>query len=308
MANPKATGGTHELRETYATEIVELARLETNVYSDFSEDYDKDEVTGQIKVPTRDGDVTVSDYDVKNGVALTQSKTEYIDLPLDKAYAVNELIDGYEAEAVPDNLKAQRLESAGYALGTKQENDAIDCLVKKGTTSKNTTALTASTAYKTISDEIINMKKRGMKVAKMKVVISADVEALLLSDDKFANTASQLGAELVREGVIGKIGGVAVKPNYFLPANVEFIVYDTRYCQKAMIWKKDPSIEDIKDGKHIGASALQGRSVGGLMVTNALGVEVKTVATTPVTPPTTGGGTQGQSDNQTENSDNQPTE
>lgn len=308
MANPKATGGTHELRETYATEIVELARLETNVYSDFSEDYDKDEVTGQIKVPTRDGDVTVSDYDVKNGVALTQSKTEYIDLPLDKAYAVNELIDGYEAEAVPDNLKAQRLESAGYALGTKQENDAIDCLVEEGTTSKNTTALTASTAYKTISDEIINMKKRGMKVAKMKVVISADVEALLLSDDKFANTASQLGAELVRKGVIGKIGGVAVKPNYFLPANVEFIVYDTRYCQKAMIWKKDPSIEDIKDGKHIGASALQGRSVGGLMVTNALGVEVKTVATTPVPPPTTGGGTQGQGDSQAENSDNQPTE
>lgn len=286
MANPKATGGTHELRETYATEIVELARLETNVYNDFSEDYDKDEVTGQIKVPTRDGDVTVSDYDVKNGVALTQSKTEYIDMPLDKEYAVNELIDGYEAEAVPDNLKAQRLESAGYALATKQEADAIDCLVEEGTTSSKTTKLTANTAYKAISDEIINMKKRGMKVAKMKIVISADIEALLLSDEKFANTAGQLGAELVREGVIGKIGGVAVKPNYFLPENVEFIIYDTRYCQKAMIWKKDPSIEDIKDGKHIGASALQGRSVGGLMVTNALGVEVKTNGTTaPETPP-----------------------
>lgn len=275
MANPKATGGTHELRETYATEIVELARLETNVYNDFSEDYDKDEVTGQIKVPTRDGDVTVSDYDIKEGVELTQSQTEYVDLPLDKAYAVNELIDGYEAEAVPDNLKAQRLESAGYALATKQEADAIACLVNGGTTSGNTAKLTADTAYKAISDEIINMKKRGMKVAKMKIVISANVETLLLSDEKFANTAGQLGAELVREGVIGKIGGVVVKPNYFLPEDVDFIVYDTRYCQKAMIWKKDPSIEDIKDGKHIGASALQGRSVGGLKVTNALGVEVK---------------------------------
>lgn len=275
MANPKATGGTHELRETYATEIVELARLETNVYNDFSEDYDKDEVTGQIKVPTRDGDVKVSDYDIKNGVELTQSQTEYIDMPLDKEYAVNELIDGYEAEAVPDNLKAQRLESAGYALATKQEADAIDCLVEEGTTSEDTEVLTVDTAYKAISDEIINMKKRGMKVAKMKIVISADVEAMLLSDEKFANTAGQLGAELVREGVIGKIGGVAVKPNYFLPEDVEFIVYDTRYCQKAMIWKKNPTIEDIKDGKHIGASALQGRSVGGLMVTNALGVEIK---------------------------------
>lgn len=275
MANPKATGGTHELRETYATEIVELARLETNVYNDFSEDYDKDEVTGQIKVPTRDGDVKVSDYDIKNGVELTQSQTEYIDMPLDKEYAVNELIDGYEAEAVPDNLKAQRLESAGYALATKQEADAIDCLVEEGTTSEDTEALTVDTAYKAISDEIINMKKRGMKVAKMKIVISADVEAMLLSDEKFANTAGQLGAELVREGVIGKIGGVAVKPNYFLPEDVEYVVYDTRYTQKAMIWKKNPTIEDIKDGKHIGASALQGRSVGGLMVTNALGVQIK---------------------------------
>ena len=275
MANPKAEGGTHELRETYAKEIVELARLETNIYNDFSTDYEQDEATGQIKVPTRDGDVKVSDYDVKNGVELTQSATEYIDMPLDKAYAVNELIDGYEADAVPDNIKAQRLESAGYALGVKQENDAIEALVKGGTVSQNTDDLTVETVYKTISADVINMKKRGMKVAKMKIAISADVEALLLADEKFANTAGALGAELVREGVIGKINGVAVKPNYFLPENVDYVIYDTRYAQKAMVWKKAPAIKDLADGTHIGASALQGRSVGGLLITNKLGVEIK---------------------------------
>ena len=57
--------------------------------------------------------------------------------------------------------------------------------------------------------------------------------------------------------------------------DVEFIIYDKRFCQKYEVWKAEPSVEDIKDGKHIKASALQGRQVGGLMVTNALGVQIK---------------------------------
>lgn len=82
--------------------------------------------------------------------------------------------------------------------------------------------------------------------------------------------------ELVREGVIGKIAGVATKPNYLMPANVEFIIYDKRFCQKYEVWKKEPAINSLADGKHIGASALQGRQVGGVMVTNPLGVQIKT--------------------------------
>ena len=81
-----------------------------------------DEVTGQINVPTRNGEVKVSDYDVLNGIELTQSATDYLPLPIDKDYGVNELIDGYEAQAVPDNLVAQRIESAGYSIGMKKEN------------------------------------------------------------------------------------------------------------------------------------------------------------------------------------------
>lgn len=186
------------------------------------------------------------------------------------------VIDGYEAEAVPDNLRANRIEAAGYSLGLKKENMAIAELVAKGTKSSDTTALTEADAYKKIAAEIANMKKRNMEVASMRVVINADTELLLLTDSKFANTAGTLGAELVREGVIGKINGVAVKPNYLLPEGIEFIIYDKRFAQKYEVWSVEPSINDIKDGKHIGASALQGRQVGGLMVTNALGVQVKT--------------------------------
>lgn len=276
MANAIATNGTHKRRETYANEVLAMAKSKVNIYDDFSTDYEIDGATGQINVPTRSAEVTISDYDILNGVQLTQSATDYIVLPINKNYAINELIDGYEAEAVPDNIRANRIEAAGYSLGLKKENLAIAELVAKGTKSNDTDALTEADAYKKISAEIANMKKRNMEVASMIVVVSADTELLLLTDSKFANTAGTLGAELVREGVIGKINGVAVKPNYSLPEGVEFIIYDKRFTQKYEVWSFEPSINDIKDGKHIGASALQGRQVGGLMVTNALGVQVKT--------------------------------
>jgi len=276
MANPIAKNGTHNRRETYANEVLAMAKSKVNVYEDFSTDYEIDGATGQINVPTRSAEVTISDYDILNGVELTQSATDYIPLAIDQNYAINELIDGYEAEAVPDNLRANRIEAAGYSMGLKKENLAISALVEKGTTSSDTTPLTEADAYKKIASEIANMKKRNMEVASMRVVVSADTELLLLTDDKFANTSGQLGAELVREGVIGKINGVAVKPNYLLPENVEFVVYDKRFAQKYEVWSVEPSINNLADGKHIGASALQGRQVGGLTVTNALGVQVKT--------------------------------
>lgn len=274
MANPIATNGTHYRKETYADQVLTIARSEMNLYEDFSTDYEKDEVTGQINVPTRAGEVVVSDYDILNGITLSQSATAYLPLPIDKDYGINELVDGYEAAAVPDNLRAQRVESAGYSIGITKENYAIAAL-KTGTVSADTTPLTAETVYNKIAAEVSNMKKRNMKVSSMRIAVSADTELLLLTDAKFANTASTIGAELIREGVIGKINGVYVKTNYLMGDDIEFIVYDKRFCQKYEIWKAEPSFEDIKDGKHIKASALQGRMVGGLMVTNLLGVQIK---------------------------------
>lgn len=273
MANALGTG-THKRKETYANEVLAIARAETNLYDDFSTDYEKDEVTGQIMVPTRNGEVQVTEYDIKDGIKLTQSATDYLPLPIDKDYAINELVDGYEAEAVPDNLKAQRIDSAAYSIGMTKEQFAVAALLE-GTVSSDTSDLTAANVYAKIIAEIKNMKKRNMKPSYMRVAISAEVEELLLTDEKFSNTAGTLGAELVREGVIGKIGGVATKPNYLMGDDVDFIIYDKRFCQKYEVWKKEPSFEDLRDGAHIGASALQGRQVGGLMVTNKLGVQVK---------------------------------
>lgn len=275
MANPIATNGTHKSQEKYTNEIVPLIRQEFSIRNDFSRDFEGDPTVGAVKVPTRNGDVKLSDYDILNGIKMTQSATDYIDILINKEKAFSELIDGYEADVVPDNIRAQRIESAGYVVGKALEESAINALIEGGTKSEDTTPLTEKDVYKKIAKEINNMKKRGIKVSEMRVAISADTELLLLTDEKFSNTSSSLGAELVREGVIGKVAGVATKPCYLLPEDVEFVIYAKRWCQSIDAWKAETAINPIQDGEHVKASALQGRMVYRDVVTNALAVQIK---------------------------------
>ena len=55
---------------------------------------------GKVKIPVRDTEVTVKAYDKATGVDLEIGNTTYIDLDIDQDMAVNELIDGYDAEAM----------------------------------------------------------------------------------------------------------------------------------------------------------------------------------------------------------------
>jgi len=279
MANAIAINGTHKRQERYADTIVKLMRKEFNIRNEFSRDYEGNPVSGAVNVPTRNGDITLSDYDILNGITMTQSATDYLQILVDGHKAFSELVDGYEAEAVPDNLKAQRLESAAYVTGKALEMSAIKALTDGGTIEASTSATTEDNVYKTIATSVKNLKARGIPTDGLRIAVSADVELKLLTDSKFANTAGTLGAELVRNGVIGKINGVQVKPNYLLPAEVEYIVYAPAWCQAIDEWKVEPQFKDINDGKHVGASALQGRMVYKDVVTNSLAVQVKTTGT-----------------------------
>lgn len=279
MANAIATNGTHKRQERYADTIVKLMRKQFNIRNEFSRDYEGNPTAGAVNVPTRNGDITLSDYDVLNGITMTQSATDYLQVLVDGHKAFSELVDGYEAEAVPDNLKAQRLESAGYVVGKALELSAIKALIDGGTTEASTSATTEDNVYKTIATSVKTLKARGIPTDGLRIAVSAETELKLLTDSKFANTSGSLGAELVRNGVIGKINGVQVKPNYLLPEAVEYIVYAPDWCQAIDEWKVAPTFKDINDGKHVGASALQGRMVYKDIVTNSLAVQIKTTGT-----------------------------
>lgn len=277
MANAIATNGTHERQERYANSIVKLMRPMLKIRNTFSRDYEGKPTAGAVKVPVRNTDVKISDYDVKYGIALSQSATTYKNIPVDNHKAINELIDGYEAEAVPDNLVAQRLESGSYVIASTLEKSAITALTT-GTTESSMADCTTENVYSNIVKDIANIAKLGVDKSRIRVAISYDTETLLLTDQKYSNTASQIGAELAREGVVGRINGVNVIVEDLGQAggkDVEYIVYAIDWCQAIDEWKIMPTINDIKDGKHVGASALQGRMVYTDTVTDAKAVIYK---------------------------------
>ena len=265
-------------------------RPSLKIRNTFSRDYEGSPVAGAVKVPKRDMDVKIVDYDVKSGVELSQSATSYENIPVDNHKAINELIDGYEAQAVPDNLVAQRLESGAYSVAKTLEADAISTLLK-GTASTQENC-TETNVYSNIVKDIAILAKQGVDKNRMYVAIDYATETLLLTDEKYSNTSSQIGAELAREGVVGKINGVKVivedlgkdesekdesQTDKEQPEkDIEYIIYGVDWTQAIDEWAVQPTINNLNDGKHIGASALQGRMVYTDALTNTKAVIVKT--------------------------------
>lgn len=286
MANPiLPLNGTHELQERYAQNIVALKRKQNVIRNFFNTDYEGDPRAGAVKIPKRNTEVAINDYDVVAGVALTTSATTYENVLVDQNKAINELIDGYEASAVPDNIVAQRLDSAAYTIGRTQELSAISALETNGTVEATTTETAAADIYATILESVKNVKTLGIDINDIVVAISDDTWVKLLTDTKFSNTASTIGAELIRQGVVSKIGGAKVVTSSNLKnegtaiGNVitEYIVFATPWASSVEDWKVLPAINPLYDGSHVGASALQGRMVYKDTLLDATTCRVKTI-------------------------------
>ena len=103
----------HEQQARYSN-LVDAKLRSTLVKKDgviFNTRYEGNPTAGVVKIPVRDTEVTVSDYSKANGADATHGDTAYVDLIIDKDKAINEVIDGYDAASVPDNLVADRLDS-----------------------------------------------------------------------------------------------------------------------------------------------------------------------------------------------------
>lgn len=279
MANTVTpTNGTHKRQERYVDAIVELMRPYLYIRNTFSTDYDGAPRAGAVKVPVRNVDVQVQNYDVVSGANLTTSATDYLTIPIEKNQVINELIDNYEAVAVPDNLVAQRLESGAYSIAKTLETDALTVLTTEGnyTASKTQgTDSTASTIYADILKDIAQLKKLGIRADRIRVAIDSETEILLLTDEKFSNSASQIGAELARNGVIGRVNGVNVITEDLSSYGVQYIVYAPDWCKAIDEFTIAPRVVDIKDGAHVGASKLEGRMVYADAVTDKKAVVAK---------------------------------
>ena len=253
----------HELQERYSDLVLAKMRSEL-VLTDgfvFNNDYEGDPKAGSVKIPKRDTEVAVSDYDKANGVAASSGSTEYVTLNITKDKAVNEIIDNYDAEAVPDNLIADRLDSAGYSLAAQVDTDGATALLSGGTP-VNIASLTKSNIYDTIVDIRTAISKAKVpNDGRRYLLVTPDAMSLILKSPEFIS-ASDLGDEVKQQGILGKIAGFLVKEWNDSTANLAMIAGHPRYATRVLEWGVPVHIEDLNgSGKYIGACAVQGRSV-----------------------------------------------
>ena len=237
--------------------------------------YEGNPKAGLVKIPVRDTEVAVSVYDKVNGIAASQAKGTFLPVAIDKDYAVNEIIDGFDAEAVPDNLVADRLDSAGYSLGLQMNSDSTAELLKGGTILADTTALTKASVYDCLVDTRTTLSVNKIPTTGRWVLVTPVIYALLLKSPEFIK-ASNLGDMIVQTGAVGQIAGFTVYEDVTLPAAVDYIAGHSNWCTRVKEWEVPPYIADLKNSdKFVGASAVKGRMIYAHKVTKAAAVIIK---------------------------------
>lgn len=279
----------HNLQEQYSKLIDEKLRA-TLVTKDnliFNSRYEGSPKAGKVKVPVRDTEVEVKAYDKQKGVDITGGSTTYFDLNIDNDEAVNELIDGYDAAAVPDGITVERLDSAAYSLALSMDTKSVRALETTAgiTIAASKTAITDSTAYKAVLAAKRTQSRLGVpNDGKRWLIASPEFMEALMTDDRFIKQGD-LSQELVQSGVVGRIAGYNVfesNNTMFEDTEVvsgkktttEFICGHPNWCHRVQEWSVPVSIKNLTN-TYIGSSAVQGRKVYGIGISKPQTVYVK---------------------------------
>ena len=261
----------HTLQDRYSKLIDKKlqATLVTKSGLIFNDHYEGDATGGKVKIPVRSKNVVVGDYDKANGMELTTGTTTYIDLDLNYDKAVNEIIDGYDKNAVPDDIVAERLDSAGYALGVMEDKISIQELENEGMAYDDERALTKDNIYETIVRMRTMLSEVNVPTTDRWLIVSPEVYGLLLMDTTNFIRQGELSEELIASGAIGRVAGFNVFESSLLSNSAssatEMIAGHPNWCHRVEEWSVPVSVKDLTN-TYIGASAVQGRKIFGVKV------------------------------------------
>lgn len=261
----------HTLQERYTAMVLAKLRKEL-VLKDgvvFNTYYEGDPKAGAVKIPVRDTEVSVRTYNKATGLEVQGGTTTYKTVNITKDYAVNELIDGYEASAVPDGMVAERLDSAGYSMALQLDNDGGAALLAGATEKELAAAASSSNIYDTIVDVRTQMSKANVPNDNRRyLLVTPETLGFILKDKDHFIRASELGDELVQNGIIGRIAGFNVIEWNDSTENLVALAGHPEFATRIHEFSVPVHLQSLAgSGKFIGASAVQGRAVGDHAVT-----------------------------------------
>lgn len=254
----------HESQERYSKLV--LAKLRKNlVLADgivFNNDYEGDPTAGAVKIPVRDKEVSARDYDKAKGTSPESGTTTYKPLLITKDVVVNEIIDNYDAEAVPDDLVADRLDSASYALANRIDDEGATTLIE-GSTHISMGAISSINAYDVVVDLRTRMSKANVpsKDNMRYLLATPDFYSFLLKNEYFVS-ASNLGDSVKQEGIVGRIAGFNVIEWNDDTAGLQCIAGHPKFATRAEEFSAAPKVVSLDgDANFVKASAVKGRVV-----------------------------------------------
>ena len=256
----------------------------------FNNRYEGDPKAGKVKIPVRDTEVSVKDYNKATGIDPEAGTTTYLELNIDQDEAVNELIDGFDAASVPDGITAERLDSAGYALGLSIDKKSIDALegASGATVSATKTAATETNAYKLVLEAKRVLSRKGVPSDGRFLIVAPEFLEVLMLDEHYIKQGD-LSQELVQSGVVGRIAGFNVFESNNMDfesttrvatkkTTTEFIAGHPNWCHRVMEWQVPVHLQSLAgSGNYIGASAVQGRKIYGIKVSKPQTLYIKRV-------------------------------
>jgi hypothetical protein len=293
----------HVLKEYYAPYVEAILRkgLVTKENLICNTKYEKDPVSGAILIPFRDGETVVGDYSKTNlaSNSMKYGSTAYLKASIGADKYINEYIDSYEAEALPDTVGIQRISSATYALAEISDSQCLSAIVnavqgkdKAGTTFASTdpryqkagtlvakTALTGEAgaldyddAYKTCLTLSKALNKKHVPKQGRWLIVDSEFEARIMDSDK-AIRQGNLSQELIQKGCIAKIAGFDVYSSENMGKGADITISATAYygvvgalaghydyVTRIEYWVKKPYIADLNNTiEVVGGCAVKAR-------------------------------------------------
>jgi len=206
---------------------------------------------------------TIGDYVPGTGLSLSNDGSNYVDINTTKEKAVNELLDGYTVETAPADLVASRLEAALVKMGEQMDTDAFAAMVADGTEASEAGTGNAPTVAN-IYDEILALKlaldnAKAPRTGRF-LIVSPEVENLLLDTDSKIILNTARGDEILTEGFVGRLLGFDIFSTVLLPDGTNAIAGQLRGFAFKEGWKIPPRRQNLDgSGQFIGDSAVQGR-------------------------------------------------
>lgn len=177
------------------------------------------------------GSVTVKEYDKGTPIdGPEQAQSSTLSLIIDQAYYWNIGVKSVDAIQANINLLEPRLARAAYELASVIDSSvAAEIVADAGNTDGLGVAGTPLAVGNAAGDDLtvfelaVEMRRQldnqNAPVDGRWIAIHPDLEATVLTDDRFVNTASELGSGVVRTGQIGQIAGFSLLKTTAIPTD-----------------------------------------------------------------------------------------